>query len=331
MNIVEELKEFADLFNNYVTSSIDIESDNLSKASFHLLNSGGKRIRPFLTCKTFELFDDNIQNILPIATSCELIHNFTLLHDDIMDNDLTRHGVPTAHSIYGIPIAILSGDILFAIAFSHISNNSKLLNSNVNRILKIINVLSEASITICNGQSDDLIMSNEKQFRKPESYFNMISKKTAALFEASCKIGCIAGNGTSNDEKSLTNFGKNFGIAFQMIDDVIGVVGKKNVTGKPVGEDIVQGKKTYMISLALDSMNSEQKNLVLKIFGKKQASANQITDAVNIISNTGVADIVREKARIYTQNAVDSLDPYKDAQSYSSLINLTEFLIKRNI
>ena len=106
MNIIDELKEFADLFNNYVTSNITVESDDLSKASFHLLNSGGKRIRPFLTCKTFELFNGNIQNILPIATSCELIHNFTLLHDDIMDNAPLRRGQQTAHNKWNNNIVV---------------------------------------------------------------------------------------------------------------------------------------------------------------------------------------------------------------------------------
>ena len=193
------------------------------------------------------LFGGNIETSVPYASSVELIHNFTLVHDDIMDNDNLRHNVASVHRQFGVPVAILSGDILFSKAFQIISYYGKETGISSETLLKMMHLLSSTCIEICEGQALDIKMSMDWDFPSKEGYIDMIEKKTAALFKVSCELGALSSpNHCQMDVENLSNYGKKIGIAFQLIDDLIGIYGDSKITGKAVGNDIREGKKHFL-------------------------------------------------------------------------------------
>ena len=331
MNIEENMRLVAAKFNEYISSNLDGEPKELYEASYHLIRSGGKRMRPFMTLKTCELMGSPLERALPAAAAAEFIHNFTLVHDDIMDNDDVRHGVPTIHVKYGTPTAILAGDVLFASAFQSISEKVEGSDIDPTKTARMTKILANAALRICEGQSLDLAMASDTKMHSSLEYFQMIEKKTATLFEAACRLGTLAGGGDEESEKALASFGRNFGIAFQMVDDVLGVVGDHRLTGKPVGSDIIQGKKTYVLTMAIERTDSEGKEDVLNVFGKKKASQQEILKAVERVSSSGVADHVRNQARSYAEDALRHLDPYPESSAKNALTGLTEFMVTRNL
>ena len=331
MSILDEMKEVASWFNEYLFSTLDGEPKELYDASYHLMKSGGKRMRPFMVLKSYELFNNEVERALPAAAALEFLHTFTLAHDDIMDNDSFRHGVPTIHVKYNTSTAILAGDVLFAAAFQSVSKRFRELKFDSERAIRIVELLVDASIKICEGQAQDLIMAATNEFHESLKYFQMIEKKTAALFEASCRIGSIAGGGSKKDEDSLGEFGNNFGVAFQMIDDVLGAVGDRNITGKPVGNDILQGKKTYVIALAVEEAEKIGNQDILNAFGNRDSSKEDVWKAVQNIASSGVADKVRSKSRSYSEKALSYLSSYPNCPAKNSLVELTEFMVTRNL
>src|SRR5215211_1388851 len=176
-----EIENYIHKINNYFLSFLSGEPSELYEAASHYIRSGGKRLRPIMVIKSCEMFGGSQEDALPAASAVEFIHNFSLVHDDIMDNDDLRHGIPTVHKKFGLPIAILSGDILFSKAFQILST------TNVNSIkdsslLSMIKKLSSACVDICEGQAKDIQFSEDQNFPSEEEYIEMISKKTAALF-----------------------------------------------------------------------------------------------------------------------------------------------------
>ena len=284
MNIIDELKEFADLFNNYVTSNITVASDDLSKASFHLLNSGGKRIRPFLTCKTFELFNGNIQNILPIATSCELIHNFTLLHDDIMDNDLTRRGKPSTHVKFGEATAVLAGNSLLTLAFEILSDKKLNIKEKTKNIL--IDKLSRCAghTGIAGGQFLDLDF--EKKNIPFKKIIDMQLKKTGKLFGYCSSVPAIIKNDNVKKINTFEAIGSDLGLLFQISDDLIDYKGDSIKAGKKTKKDNKLGKATLISLLGYKKtvIYSEKlrKKIQKKIMKYGQRSKN-LCETINYI------------------------------------------------
>ena len=237
----------------------------------------------------------------------EPVHNFSLVHDDIMDNDDMRHSVQTVHKHYGMPLAILAGDILFSKAFELLAVNGRAKGISEKAICEMVAKLSSACIQVCEGQATDVrmaSMNDELSIDSPQ-YINMISKKTAALFELSCALGVLsAPNSSAIDVERLSWFGRNIGIAFQLVDDLIGITGDPKLTGKAVGNDLREGKKTYPILLALRNAKGENRSKILKIFGRKNASASDLKEAVGTISTIGIDQEIRLAARTHIEKAV---------------------------
>lgn len=331
MSLVEQLEESALQVNDYIYSLLKGKPKILYDASSHLIRTGGKRLRPFLVIKSFELFDKDVRKAIPVAAGLELIHNFTLVHDDIMDHDLVRHNAPTVHVKYGVPLAIISGDILFAKAFESIVLGMKKMNIKENTIIRVLELAVKSSIRVCEGQAKDLIMSSSKRFYSKETYLNMIRSKTATLFETACKVGSIVGNAREKDERSMASFGRYLGIAFQLVDDLLGIVGDPKLTGKPVGSDLREGKKTLALSLALKLADDEDRIKIQSVFGKRKVAQQEIDEALAIISKTKVADEVRDEARFYANKALSILKRYPDSPAKESLSELTKFIVTRNL
>lgn len=325
-----EIENYIHKINNYFLSFLSGEPSELYQASSHYIRSGGKRLRPIMVIKSCEMFGGSHEDALPAASAVEFIHNFSLVHDDIMDNDDLRHGTPTVHKNFGLPLAILSGDILFSKAFQILSanNNNSFPESS---LLSMIRNLSEACIDICEGQSKDLKFSQVDNFPSEYEYLEMIAKKTAALFEVSCSLGALSSkNATERDVKNMAEFGKNSGIAFQLIDDLIGVSGDIKETGKAVGNDIREGKKTYPILLSINKASELERSLILKVFGKPECESTSLKKAIDVISSLQIENIVRKNAMDYINKAMEAINRYEDSEPKSMLKEISHFIVERS-
>lgn len=331
-DIDEELECTASDINRYMLSRLDGNPPGLYSASAHYINSGGKRLRPFMVVKSCEMFGGTKSDALPAAASVEMIHNFSLVHDDIMDNDDVRHGVPTVHKAYGVPLAILAGDILFSKAYQMIVENGNRLSISDARIREMISRLSSACVEVCEGQALDLRMAIEDEFVNEHEYISMICKKTAALFELSCALGVLsAPSSNKEDVDALTQFGRNVGIAFQLIDDLIGIIGDAKLTGKSVGNDLREGKKTLPILLALQISNGYDREKILRVFADRNSSISDIEEAVKMISSLGIEKVVRDTARRHIQKAIKSISQYDDKIPKREIIASAHFIVERTI
>ena len=325
-----EIENSVHKINNYFLSFLSGEPAELYEASAHYIRSGGKRLRPIMVIKSCEMFGGSQEDALPAASAVELIHNFSLVHDDIMDNDDIRHGKPTVHKNFGLPLAILSGDILFSKAFQILSTNN---NNSIpeSSLLSMIRKLSAACIDICEGQAKDLQFSQEYNFPTENEYIQMIAKKTAALFEVSCSLGALSSkNFTENDVNNMADFGKNSGIAFQLIDDLIGISGNTKETGKAVGNDIREGKKTYPILLSINKASEMERSQILKVFGKAECENMSLKKAIDIISSLQIEDIVRKNAMDYINKAMEAINHYEDSEPKNMLKEISQFIVERS-
>jgi geranylgeranyl diphosphate synthase type I len=333
-NIRDELESYASAVNEFILSNLHGKPKELYQASAHYISSGGKRLRPFMVIKSAEMFGADIKRALPAAACIELVHNFTLVHDDIMDNDDLRHGVPTVHKCYGMPLAILSGDILFSKAFQILVINGRKSGIADKAISDIVSRVATACINICEGQAIDVDVSSSSKFPSESQYISMIGKKTASLFEASCALGALSApshrTGT-DDVINLASFGRNIGIAFQLVDDLIGVIGDTKHTGKAVGNDIREGKKTYPILLALKNSKNDDRDKILKVFGSKSASSSDLREAVRVISDIGIDDAVRSAAREYMDEALKWIEEYDDSPAKRALQSSANFVVERSL
>ncbi|MGZ5548054.1 MAG: polyprenyl synthetase family protein, partial [Nitrososphaeraceae archaeon] len=276
------------------------------------------------------MFGGNQQDALPAASAVEFIHNFSLVHVDIMDNDDMRHGIPTVHKFFGLPLAILSGDILFSKAFQILSTtNIKSIKDS--SLLSMIRKLSSACVDICEGQYKDIQFSHGLNFPSEDEYIEMISKKTAALFKVSCSLGALcSGNATEKDVNNMSEFGKNSGIAFQLIDDLIGIAGHSKETGKAVGNDIREGKKTYPILLSFKKASEVERAQILKAFGKDDCDNVSLKKAIDVISSLQIEKMVRKRAMDYIEKARKAIMNYEDSDPKNILQELSTYIVERS-
>lgn len=312
--------------NKYLNTKLKGNPKMLYDAAGHLIVNGGKRLRPYMVIRSCQILGGKASTAMPAASAVEMVHNFTLVHDDIMDNDEMRHGVPTVHKKFGMPVAILAGDVLFSKAYQIISNSK--LSSNANN--QLISRLAKACVDVCEGQLFDIKMAEEKRIPSQSEYINMISKKTAALFDVSCSMGAICATNNKKDIQNLSSFGKNLGIAFQITDDLIGVMGDPKITKKPVGNDLREGKKSLPILMAINSSKGNDKKIILKCFGNSNASKSDLNKAVDTIRILGIEENVRKEALKYAEKAEKSLSKYS-GPAKKELVNLLDFVVKRNI
>lgn len=331
-SIKSELESYGSTVNEFILRSLEGKPKELYQASSHLIRTGGKRLRPFMVIKSCEILGGTAKRALPAAAAVELVHNFTLVHDDIMDNDEMRHGTDTVHRYYGMPLAILAGDILFSKSFQLITFNGRKAGIPDGDITNMVAQLSRACIEICEGQATDIGYASSSKLPSVQQYLDMIGKKTAALFEVSCALGALsAPDHTARDIQNLSSFGRNIGIAFQLVDDLIGVVGDPKLTGKAAGNDIREGKKTYPILLALKNARGEDKDRILGVFGSKNASSADIREAVKVISDIGIEQDVRDAARKHMHDALKSIESYGDSDARRLLQFSADFVVGRSL
>jgi geranylgeranyl diphosphate synthase type I len=331
-NLKDDLNDVVSRVRKFALSVLDGQPIRLYDAASTYLTSGGKKLRPFLVIKSCEMFAGKEEKALPAAAAVELIHNFSLIHDDIMDNDEIRHGISTVHKEYGLPIALIAGDILFSKAFQVLSLHGKKMGHDDSIIAEMNRILSTACVHVCEGQGLDIQMASSNKIPTIDEYLDMIRKKTASLFEVSCALGvlCSAEPLVGNVD-NLSKFGRFTGIAFQLIDDLIGVTGNPKLTGKAVGNDIREGKKTYPILLALEHADTNKREKIMKVFGFKGANRDYVEDAVYAISSLNIEQEVRRTAHDNMIKAFESIKSYNETSARKALVSSAKFIVERSL
>jgi geranylgeranyl diphosphate synthase type I len=282
----------------------------LYDSAFHLPLSGGKRLRPFLVIESAKIWGAEEEMALPPAIAVELLHSFTLIHDDVMDNDAFRRGVSTTHVIWGVPMAINAGDALFSLLFSYLVGEMKKLHYDSGEIVRAVEILAESALRISEGQVMDVLA--ERYIASEDRYLEMISKKTASLFEASCLLGGLVGGASEEEKAYLRGFGLNAGITFQLIDDILGMVGDPQVTGKPAGSDIRRGKRTLIVVRALEEASREERAEILSILGRDDASEEEVKRVERLMIGLGALDYSKAVAEKYLEKALEFLSRLPD-------------------
>ncbi|MDR1847295.1 MAG: polyprenyl synthetase family protein [Bacteroidales bacterium] len=288
------------------------------------MRQGGKRIRPLLVLLATDMFGGDIHKATQAAVAVEILHNFTLLHDDIMDKSPFRRGQPTCYKQFGTNAAILSGDAMFAMAVR------KCFEYEPNVAYKLAKVLSQTSIEICKGQALD--MDFEKQDNVTiNQYLEMVRLKTSVLLGCSLESGAIIANVNAHQIKLLRDFGELIGIAFQIQDDVLDCWGCFESFGKVKGKDIIDNKKTFLYLKALEMANEEQKKELLQIFSANDINQNEkVEKVITVYDSLKIREFAENFIKDYTEKAMENLKKISvNAQSKENLITFANSLMKR--
>jgi geranylgeranyl diphosphate synthase type I len=326
-HLLGEMRKAAERVNEVLLSAYRVEPKVLDDSAMHILTTGGKRVRPFITLKVCEALGGDVEAALPVAAAVELIHNFSLIHDDIMDRDRLRHGVPTVHVMYGEPMAILAGDVLFAKAFAIASERIGAAYPPA-LSLEMVNVLAKASIALCEGQALDMLLGSAREVPSMEEYMRVIEKKTAALMAAAARLGGLAARADPGLLGAVSDYGRSLGLAFQITDDLLSLVGRQDLTGKPVGSDLREGKKTLPIILAFQRAGA-QAHLIWEVWGVKTADEQRMQEALTYIRSLGVEEEVRGISERHAGEARRALSALPDSPAKALLDELAEFVARR--
>lgn len=318
-SLSHDLGKRKDMIDNALNDYVQVVfPEELYRAARHLIEAGGKRLRPsvlLLGAQTVHP-DIAIDTILPAAVSVELIHNFTLIHDDIMDADATRRSIETVHTKWGMSEGVLAGDVLYAKAFEVLSYTGK----EPDDVMKCLRLLSKACLHICEGQWLDITFENNKNVSEAD-YLDMVQKKTAVLYAASLAMGGILGGGTEDEVNALWEFGIAMGIGFQIRDDVLDLITPYEVLGKDRASDLIEGKMTLIMIHGLKHG--------IMLDPSKLTAENEIDQAIEALQKAGSIDYATEKARELLQVGKARLSVIADSEAKSELLTLADYMISR--
>ena len=289
-----------------------------------LLGRGGKRIRPVMVLLASESVGGRREEAIGAAAAVELLHNMTLVHDDIEDQSELRRGKPCIHITYGIPTAINVGDAMLIKVFE-IANQSKIPPDRCNRLVAQV---AKRAYDITWGQAYEFSMWKRKEVREDE-VIRLLRNKTGALTALSTEAGAIAGGGTEEQIKLLGDFGETIGIGFQIIDDVLNVSGDVKEYGKEIGGDIREGKKTILVAHVLGNAAAKDRRAFARILGKKNITKTEIRKAIQLYEKYDAIGYARARAEAYLHSALETLKKLPPSQSRENLASIAEFLVCR--
>ncbi|TCC86717.1 polyprenyl synthetase family protein [Pedobacter hiemivivus] len=288
----------------------------------YIMSLGGKRIRPVLTLMAADLFNGDIQTAMPAALAIETFHNFTLIHDDIMDNAPLRRGKQTVHEKWGVNNAILSGDVMMVEANKQLS----MLNSTV--LKDALNTFNTTAQGVCEGQQLDMEF-EEQQVVSITDYINMIRLKTAVLLGGAMKLGAQVAGASVTDAEQMYEFGENLGIAFQLQDDILDVYGDPEKFGKQVGGDIIANKKTLLL-LKLKELANESDLMELEQQSINKDHTDKIRNTTALYDDYNIRELANVEMRNYSDNAFSALTSLKvDEERKTELFKLAALLMNR--
>jgi len=297
------------------------EINLIHKMTDYHLKSGGKRIRPLLTLGSAKLCGyENGNRDVNLAACIELIHNATLLHDDVIDNSYFRRGVKTSNAIWGNQSSILVGDYLLSRCFEMMVEDGS---------QEILKLLSSTSSKIAQGEVLQLEYKGEIDILE-EIYFDIINSKTAALFAAATKVGACIANKSKKEKDALESYGKNLGLAFQIADDALDYYSTKAIFGKEIGKDFYEGKVTLPIIFLFQKANSEEKIFLGKIFKRKNRSEPEFNETQNLIKKYNSIDACFKRAEHFVNISYNALNIFDPSKEKTILQNLTSFSLERS-
>ena len=292
---------------------------------WELIDRGGKRFRPALTFLACECVGGRREDAIEAAAAVELLHNMTLIHDDIEDQSELRRGKPCIHRIYGVPAAINAGDAMLIKVFD-IANSSKIP---LDRRNVLVSIVAKRAYEITWGQAFEFSMWKRKEFTE-EEVIRLLRNKTGALTRLSTESGAISGGGTQSQMEALGEFGETIGVAFQIIDDVLNLTGNEKEYGKEIGGDIREGKKTIMAAHVLRTGNAQDKKTFTRLLGKSTIGRSEIRKAIGLYTKYGSIEYAKSKANLYLQTARKTLGNLPSNQARANLETLSEFLVSRS-
>ena len=295
--------------------------DNLYEPCRYLLKLGGKRVRPVLCLMSNELFGDIIEDAWHAAAAVELFHNFTLIHDDIMDKAPLRRGQPTIHAKYGLTAGILCGDIMNIYSYEQLGHITRSLP-------QILQLFNKTAIEVCEGQQMDMDFETRDDVHIDE-YIQMITLKTSVLLACSLKIGGLLGGSTEGNANKLYAFGKNLGIAFQLADDILDYVSDESHFGKTQGTDLREGKLTLQLITALRYCNQDERRLIKDGLIAESLEEARLREVMSIINRYGGIENSLNLAKSYVERAKEALHPFKPSMEKEALKALANYVIDR--
>ena len=323
MDILHYQKEFL----SYLESKEWVrEPKNLYEPIDYILQLGGKRMRPILTLMAADIFSGEFKKALPAALAVEVFHNFTLVHDDIMDDAPLRRGKETVHEKWDTSTGILSGDAMLILAYQYFENYEPEV------FQKLAKLFSKTALEVCDGQQLDVDFETRKNVSIDE-YMNMIRLKTSVLVAAALKMGAIVAKTNDENADLIYDFGLNLGLAFQLQDDYLDTFGDPETFGKQVGGDIIENKKTFLYLKALEVADKETAKK-LKYFYKRKRKDNtiKVTEVTRIFQIFDIPLLISEEIKSYTQKAFDTLDKMSiSKENKDKLKNFGTWLMNRTV
>jgi len=312
----QDMQAVDKLINSYITSNV---TPVISELSNHLINAGGKRLRPLLTLAASDLCNYSGASHIKLAAAIEFIHTATLLHDDVVDESFQRRGKPTANILWDNQSSVLVGDYLFSKSFQLMVETDS---------LKVLSILADASSTISEGEI--LQLSAVRNIKTDESaYFKIIEGKTAALFAAATEVGAVISNAEDKEANALANFGKALGISFQITDDLLDYVGSEEVLGKNIGDDFKEGKVTLPLIKAISKSSKEEKRFWEEVINKGMQKSSDLEHALLLMRQHNVFDETRSEAIKWSKKARNYLDIFPESKTKVILQELTYFVVER--
>lgn len=326
---VKTLEQLAALIDSAVNDNNQVWASQMPVNLYHpvsySMSAGGKRLRPLMVLLGYQLFDDKVERSVPIAMAIEVFHNFTLLHDDIMDHADVRRGQPTVHKKYSANAAILSGDAMSFLAYGF------LLECTSEKLPQILKLFTATALEVCEGQQYDMDFEGRMDVTADE-YIMMIRLKTAVLLGCALKAGAMAGGATDVDADKLYEIGIRLGIAFQLQDDLLDTFGDESAFGKKIGGDIVANKKTYMLIKAIETASEPEKTALMDWLLAKQFNAAEKIEAVkSIFGKLNIRTITSNLIQSYLDGALSLLAELPAAPGKKALLeDQINKLVNRN-
>jgi len=292
----------------------------------YMMNLGGKRLRPLLALVAYQMFrPSDLREALPIAHTVEVFHNFTLVHDDIMDDAPLRRGKPTVHTKWNDNTAILSGDVMLIAAYE-----SLMTFSGEDRLSRLVRVFNRVAREVCEGQQLDMNFEQRGDVTI-QDYLRMIELKTAVLLGGSLEMGAIAARAKEKDVTNLSEFGRYIGIAFQLQDDILDTFGDADKFGKRIGGDIAQNKKTFLILKALEEGSEEQTSRLRELYNQEASDEEaKIKEVTRIFREIGIPDMAAAERDAFRDKAFDHLEEVQVVDEEKDLLHeMTDLVITR--
>ena len=322
-----QIQQYREEFEKYLNAYTPPRTpQNLYNPVSYFLALEGKRIRPILTLLSCDLFNGNYKDSLDAALAVEVFHNFSLVHDDIMDEAPLRRGNQTVHQKWDLSTAILSGDVMLILAYQLFENY------NENIFVALAKLFSKTAVEVCEGQQLDIDFSKLNDINSAK-YLNMIELKTAVLIGASMKMGAIVAKASDNEQENIYEFGKNLGIAFQIQDDFLDTFGDVKKFGKVIGGDIIENKKTLLYVKSMEIFTEQDKTELTKLYSSTHLDeSNKIEEVKELFLKYNIPSIIENEINYYTQLAfkkLDNLNISDDKKDF--LFDFGNSLMKRKI